>query len=257
MQVGAAHRPGQAAVLILGVHDGHLDAGVERPQGFELGQVALAGAGASEDDGVVVGLGEAVPEHQALAAGVEAVENPAPLGQLSGGEGEPGGQRRGVKAAAHAKGVHPQGEGGGPALQGAEGGRVGAEEEGGQESPHPGRGRVQLGFVAAPYGDVEADAEQPPLAPGQSVGQVPGVASGHLDLGVDKAALVGVETPGRLQAGQLPAQAVGGHRRGHGLDVEGHLHPPGKGDERLQPARADLTWIAGDDQGPTPPIADS
>src|SRR5205814_1483762 len=61
-QVDAAHRLGQPLVLALGVEHVEPDAAEEQAQGFELGQVALAGAGAGEQDAVVVLAREAVEE---------------------------------------------------------------------------------------------------------------------------------------------------------------------------------------------------
>jgi hypothetical protein len=54
VEVGAADTLGQAAVLVFGVDDRHLDAGVQRAQRLELGEVALPRPRAGEDDRVVV-----------------------------------------------------------------------------------------------------------------------------------------------------------------------------------------------------------
>ena len=71
---GAADRVGQAQVLVFGVDDRHLDPVVQGPQDLELDEVGLAGAGAGEDDAVVVVLGPPVPPHDAGGGGVEPVE---------------------------------------------------------------------------------------------------------------------------------------------------------------------------------------
>ena len=54
----------EASVLVLGVDDEHLDALVERSKDLELGEVALAGARAGQDDLVVVLQGESIDEDE-------------------------------------------------------------------------------------------------------------------------------------------------------------------------------------------------
>ncbi len=99
-EVGAADRLAEALVFVLGVDDEDLDALIEEAQRFEFGEVALAGAGAGEDDAVVVVGLEAVEDDRG-AGGGEAVEAAALCqGRLGGGEGEGSRQGFAVEGAA-------------------------------------------------------------------------------------------------------------------------------------------------------------
>ena len=194
----------------------------------------------------MVVLGEAVPQHQPRAVGGGAVEDAGVGRQLGRGERERRGQGVGVEAAALAEGVDADGQGGGPALQGAPGGRLGVEEHRGAHRPHPGALGVERLLAGGVDGEVEADPEQLLLAPGQAGGQLPGVVGGHLDVGIDQAALGGVGPAARFEAGQLAAQPVGGDVGRDGLDVHGDVEAAGVGGERLEPAVADLAGVADD-----------
>ena len=103
----------------------------------------------------------------------------------------------------------------------------------------------------------EADPEELLLTPGKARRQVLGIDGGHVDPGVCEAPPGGVGAPGGLKAGELAAQALGGHGRWHGLDVQRDIEAPGVGGQRLQPAEADLPRVAGDSEAGAPLLAEA
>ena len=115
----------------------------------------------------------------------------------------------------------------------------------------------QVLLAAGVDGQVQAEPEQLALAPGQPVGQVAGVVGGGLGVGVIELAPVGAGAAPGFQPGALAAQPGGGDRDRDRLDVQGDVQPARVGQQRLQPARADLGRVAGDRQrgGPVVPGA--
>ena len=107
---GATDRVAQPEVFVFGVDDRDVYAVVEGAEDFQLDQVGLAGAGAGQDDGVVVVDRPAVPPHHPVGGGVEPVQHATGghavagqrSGQVGGGEGEGGGDGVGVEHPAHA-----------------------------------------------------------------------------------------------------------------------------------------------------------
>jgi len=257
VQVGAADRVGEAAVLVFGVDDEDLHPAVEGAQRFQLGQVALAGAGAGEDDRVVVVAGEAVPAEHARAGCRDAVQHTVTRAQVDAGEREGGGERGGVHRAAQAECVDADRQGGDPALQGAESGWGDVEQQRGDQGPHPGALGLQRVGVGGVHGEVEPEAEQLAFAAGEASGEVAGVGGGDVGLGVGEASLGGVEAPGRLQPGELAAQPVRRDLVGHRVDVQGDVDPPRVGEERGQPAEADLAGVAGDGEAAADAVAET
>jgi len=257
LQGGAADRFGQAQVFVFGVDHGDLHPVVQRPEHFEFDQVGLAGAGAGNDDGVVVVLGPAVPPDDAGGVGVEPVQHPAGRhaltgqrrGQVGGGQGEGGGEGVGVEHAPHPQGVGRERQGRGPALQLAPGRRLGVQQHRGGGGADLRDGLDELVGGHRVHRQIQPDPEQPGLAAGEPVGEVGGVLGGSVGNRVTEASLVRVETPGRFQAGALAAQPAGGIRGGHGFDVDRHVETAGPGQQRFEPGGADLSRVAGHDQG--------
>ncbi len=250
-------RARQPLVLLLGVDDGDLDAPVQAAEDLQLGVVGLARPALGEDDRVVVRLGEAVPQHQPLAGGVAAVQDPVGAWQLGGGEREGGGQRPGVQRAPQPQRVDAQRQGRGPAVQAAEGRRVAVEELRAEQGSDRLGLLLQRGQVVGPDRQVQTGPEQPALAAGELAGQVRGVVGGGFGLEVDQAALVGVQAAGGFEPGELAAQPLGGDRCGDRLDVDGDVEGAGGVEHRVEPAKPDLVGIAGHRQGAAPGLADS
>ncbi len=205
----------------------------------------------------MVVLGEAVPQHQPRPVGGGAVEDALGGGQLGRGEREAGGQGVGVEGASLAEGVDPDGQGGGPALQGAPGGRLGVEEHRVAHRPHPGAFGAEGLLAAGVDGEVEPDPEQLLLAPGQPGGQLPGVLGGDLDVGIAQASFGGIGPATGFEPGQLAAEAVGGDVGRDRLDVQGDVEAAGVGGERLEPAVADLAGVADDGEAGAPAVPDA
>ena len=105
-------------------------------------------------------------------------------------------------------------------------------------------------------GQVQAEAEQLPLAAGQPVRQVPGVPRGGLGVRVIELAAVRAGAAPRFQPGPLPAQPVRCRGRGDRVDVQGDVEAAGVGQQRLQPPGGDLSGVAGDREGRGVVVAD-
>ena len=103
-------------------------------------------------------------------------------------------------------------------------------------------------------GQVQAEAEQLALAPGQPVGQVAGVVGGGLGVRVVQLPPVDAGAAAGFQAGALAAQPGGGDRDRDRLDVQGDVDAARVGQQRLQPAGADLGGVAGDGEGGGPVV---
>ena len=232
-------------------------------QDFELGEVGLPGAGGGEGDGVVVVLRPPVPGDQARPGGVRAVQDAGQrvgvggvAGQVGGGERERRRQRGGVHRPGELQGVGAGGEGGDPALQGAEGGRGGDQQ---QRAGHRADRRDLPGevvFAGGVDGEVQAEAEQLALAAGEPVRQVAGVARGGLGVRVIELAAVRAGAAPRFQPGPLPAQPVGCRGRGDRVDVQGDVEAAGVGQQRLQPPGGDFGGVPGDREGRGVVVAD-
>jgi hypothetical protein len=107
-QGGAADGVGEPLVFVFGVDNQDLDTLIEPPQRLQFGQVALAGAGAGQDDLVVVGLGPPVPADQPPGGRVGPDQDPGGVGgegEVGGGEGEGGRGRSGVHGAVQSQPV--------------------------------------------------------------------------------------------------------------------------------------------------------
>ena len=85
-------------------------------------------------------------------------------------------------------------------------------------------------------GQVQAEAEQLALAPGQPVRQLAGVVGGGLGVGVIELPPVGAGAAAGFQPGTLAAQPGGGDRDRDRLDMQGDVEPARIGQQRLQPA---------------------
>ena len=262
VHVRAPDGTGEAGVLVLGVDHPALGALVQGPEDLQLGEVRLPGAGRGEGDGVVVRLRPPVPGDQPGPGGVDPVQHPGQrvragrvAGQVGAGEREAGGERGGVHGAAQHQLVGPGRQRRGPPLQGAEGGRDGDQ----QQRRGQGADRLDLGgelvLGAGVDGQVQAEAEQLALAPGQPVGQLAGVGGGGLGVRVVQPSPVGAVAAAGLQPGALAAQPGRGHRGGDRLDVQRDVEAARVAQQRLQPARADLGGVAGDGQGGGPVVA--
>ena len=103
-------------------------------------------------------------------------------------------------------------------------------------------------------GQVQAEAEQLALAPGQPVGQVAGVVGGGLGVRVVQLPPVDAGAAAGFQAGALAAQPGGGDRDRDRLDVQGDVDAARVGQQRFQPAGADLGRVAGDGEGGGPVV---
>ena len=150
----------------------------------------------------------------------------------------------------------PAGQGGDPALQGPEGGRGGDQQ---QRAGHRADRRDllrQVVFAAGVDGQVQAEAEQLPLAAGEPVRQVPGVVCGGLGVRVVELAAVRAGAAPGFQPGPLAAQPVRRRGRGDRVDVQGDVEAAGVGQQRLQPAGGDLGRVAGDREGRGVVVAD-
>ena len=108
-------------------------------------------------------------------------------------------------------------------LQRAEGGRDGDQQQRRGQRPD----RLDLGgqvlLAAGVDGQVQAEAEQLALAPGQPVGKVAGVVGGGLGVRVVQLPPVGAGAAAGFQAGALAAQPGGGDRDRDRLDVQGDV----------------------------------
>ena len=105
-------------------------------------------------------------------------------------------------------------------------------------------------------GEVQAEAEQPALAAGEPVRQVPGICCGGFGVRVIELAVVRAGAAPRFQPGPLPAQPVSCRGRGDRVDVQGDVEAAGIRQERFQPAGGDFGGVAGDGEGRGVVVAD-
>ena len=218
---GAADAFGEAHVLVFGVDDGDVHAVVEVAQDVEFGEVGLPGAGAGQDDRVVVVLRHRSHDDHPGGGQVNPVEDPADRrrvagqrrGQVGGGERERRGQGVGVQGAVHPQAVDPERQGGGPALQVPVGGRLQVQQHrrGGGPDLRAGFGERVLG--GGVHGDVHAGAEQFRGAAGDPVGEIGGVLGGGVDARVAETAFVRVDRGVTIRVGPGCGAAARRRRR--------------------------------------------
>ena len=219
-QVGAADRLSQAPVLALGVEHERLHAAEQQAQRLQLGEVALAGARAGEQDAVVVLARKAI-EQDRRATRCQPVQDPGLLGgRVDGGERKGGRQRLGVEGAAQAEPVEPERQGGEPAIERAEAGGHRVQEQRGAEGADAFGPFLQLLFVVCAHRQVEAAAKEAALATRQPRGELVGILGGGGHGRIGELAAIALEPARRLEPGALASQPVGRERRRQRLDVQ-------------------------------------
>ena len=251
-QVGAVDGVAEAAVFVFGVDDEDLHALVEQPQCFEFGEVALAGAGAGEDDAVVVVAGEAVEDDR--RAGVGQPVEAALIGEwwFGGGEGEGGRERLAVEGAAQAQPIEAERQRREPALERPKGGRGAAQELRGAEGLDAFGCAFELVLCVGADREVEAGAVEAALPARESGREVFGVVGGGGDAEVAEAAAFELEAAGRLEAGALFLQPLCCDLGRERFDVERDVELRRGAQEWCEPAVADLTRVAADRECPLP-----
>ena len=256
-QVGAVDGLAEALVFVFGVDDEHLHALVEQAERFEFGEVAFAGAGAGEDDAVVVVAGEAVEDDRRARVG-QSVEAAAVCERrLGGGEGEGGGERLAVEGAAQAQPVEAERQRREPALERPEGGGGAAEQLRGAERLHAFACVCELVFAVGADREVDAGPVEAALAAREPGGEVLGVVGGGGDAEVAEAAALRFEPAGGFEAGALFVQPLCGELGRERLDVQRDLQLRPGAQQRGEPAVADLTRVAADRERPLPACPDA
>ena len=218
---------GQAQVLVFGVDDLDPRPLVEGAQDLEFDEVGLTGAGAGDDDGVVVLRVPPVPPHDAAGVGVDPVQHPAGGGvvagqrcrQVRGGEGERGGQGLGVHGAQHLQPVGGHRQGGGPAGQVPPRRRLHLQQRRRGGGLHLRARRHQLQLGASVHRAVQTDPKQLRRTPRQPLGQICGVVGGGLHIRIAELALHLIRAPRRFEAGALGAQPGRRDRSRQRIDV--------------------------------------
>ncbi len=167
LQVQAADGVGEAVVFVFRVDDQHVDPAVQRAERFEFGEVTFAGSGTGQDDGVVVVLGEPVPQQQPAAGGGRPVEHPVGGGGVRVRERIRRRQRRRVERSGERELVDADREAGDPALQLPERGGLQVQQHPGADPTNPDAFSIQCGGAVGVDGEGEPDAEQPAVAAGQ------------------------------------------------------------------------------------------
>ena len=102
----------------------------------------------------------------------------------------------------------------------------------------------QRGVGVGVHGQVQPDAEQSGFAPGQPRREVVGVLGGGVGVRIREPGVLGAVAASGLQPGQAPPQPGRGGDRVDRVDVQRHVHPPGVGQQRVQPGRADIVGVA-------------
>ncbi len=251
-QVGAADRLAEPPVLVLGVDDEDLDAPVERgaaPRASPDSSCRRPSGRGRRCCSCRRRSGRRRPGAPGRREPVEA----AALGQRgsASANGNARRERVAVERAPQPSRSSPSGrlDAASPRRPGSSPGMQ-REELGGAECAQPLGGLGQLRARSHRLdGEVEPGAEEAALAAHEPVGEVVGVLGRGGDRKVVEAAALGLEPPGRLEAGALAAQARGGELGRERLDVQREVAGGAAGEERCEPAVADLARVAADREG--------
>ena len=227
----------EPSVLVLGVDDEHLDALVERSKDLELGEVALAGTRAGQDDLVVVLQGESIDENEPSGRGVSSQEDPAARFELGARERERGRERLRVEGPPEPQRVDAEGQRGEPALNGSEGNGARVKQERGAHGSHTVDLPLQRLLARRPDRDVEPDPEQPSFSPRELPGERGGVLGSGFHLRIGKPLLLRLDASRRLESGELSTEVASCLVVRDGIDMQSHIDGPRVREQRREPSR--------------------